>query len=155
MSISTGASPRPTQWRKSGISARTCSGSRQLRWNRIKPSGLASRKNARSSALSVSPAQLKQIANGSVCWGSLDKLAPQPAILERLAEFLRRGLVPNRPDFDAIPDAAIAEIGAHRDRGKFAEQIIILVLDPRPFAARFVGGSQRGKLDAHPAAGRR
>ena len=57
--MSTGASGRLIHPRRDSINALTWSGSLQLRAQRMKPSGFASRKNAFSSSESVSPAHPK------------------------------------------------------------------------------------------------
>src|SRR5262249_25569760 len=63
--ISTGASARATDERSSSTSRRVRSGVSTLRPNRMKPSGSASRKKARSSAVRSGPAQLKMTARGT------------------------------------------------------------------------------------------
>src|ERR1700733_4434816 len=110
----------------------------------MKPSGSTSAKSARSAALSRSPAQPNRIARGCLSLrlpvpGSFDKTALQVPLLERLAEPDRRRPVRDRPRLHAIINAAFAEIGAHRDRGQLAEQIVIGVLEARPFVARRFG----------------
>src|SRR5580658_10618165 len=142
--MSTGASPRPTASRSAATSARTWSGSRQLRWKRMNPSGSASRKNARSAALSSGPAQPKMTASGS----RLDKEAPDTAALQLVAGALRRCRVGHGPGLDTIEDAAVAEIDSRRAHAEPAQHVLILLAQPLPLFRRRFGRTHRAELQA-------
>src|SRR5690348_9238934 len=122
--MSTGAVARPTVPRNSATSARSCAGFSQLRLNRMKPRGSASRKKARSWAESAGPAQPTISARGS----RLDNDAPDAAAFQfaAIALFCRR--IPDRPGLDAIEGAARAEIDAVRAQGERAQYVAIAVL---------------------------
>src|SRR5580658_713402 len=115
----TGASPRPIASRIAATRPRTWSGDWQLRWNRMKPSGSASRKNSRSSRVSDGPAQPKIAARGS----RLGKDAPDAATPEFLAVARRDRLVCHRPCLDAVVDSVPAEIDPLGLEGQLAENV--------------------------------
>src|SRR5882724_7003795 len=121
--MSTGASARPTPARRSSTRRRSCAGSRQLRWKRMKPSGSTARKKSRSSGASAAPAQPKTIARGWLIALGADRDAVDIAPLQRAAQPLGRGGVADRRGLDAVVDAARAEIDAWPDRRHIAEQV--------------------------------
>src|SRR5436190_17406972 len=111
--------------------ARNWSGSRQFRRNSTKPNGSACSKSRRSSALSRSPAHPRTIACGARA-ASVGKAAPDLLFLQIGAEPVRCCGIIEDLRLDAIPDPFIAEVGAHRDGGQFAQRIRMLPLQPGP-----------------------
>src|SRR5687768_9592575 len=90
-----------------------------LRANRMKPSGSASWKNARSSAVRSGPEQPRMTAFNELS-RRRDRHAVGLASLERAADALRLLLV-ERSGLDAIPHALVAEVdanGLHLETGE-------------------------------------
>src|SRR6185312_11210060 len=149
----TGASPRPTVSRRSSTRRRTWSGVSQLRWKRMKPTGSASRKKARSSAARIAPAQPKIAARGAAGSGA-DEEAGDMTMLQLFADMLGLAAVADRAGLDAVPDAALAEIGARPFGAEAAEEILLRRADLAPGAARRGLAADRRELQAIAARAR-
>src|SRR5579883_2351975 len=127
--------------RRSATRARTLSGLAQLRWNRMKPSGSASRRKRRYSAVRAGPAQPKMTARGS----RLDKDAPDAATLEFPAVALGGRGIRDRSGLDAVEDAAFAEIDARRAESRRPQQVAMLALETLPFLLGALGRAHRAE----------
>src|SRR5215472_8311033 len=91
----------------------------------MKPTGLASRKKARSRRLRDGPAQPKMTALGS----RLGKNAPLAPLAKLCADALGLARVGDRAGMDAVVDAAVAEVGALHREGERAHEIAVLALN--------------------------
>src|SRR5579864_9172937 len=109
----------------------------------MKPTGSASRKNARSSGLSEGPAQPKMTALGS----GFGKKAPDAALAKLRAEPFGLGRVGDRTHVNAIEHAAIAQVDAiDRDRER-AHEIAVLPFDAIPCLLRNLRRLHRAELE--------
>ena len=111
--------------------------SSQLRANRMKPSGSASRKKARS----VGVERRARAARRSRRSGSrLGQGCTRPcAASARRTDAAAPRRVGDRAGLDAVVDAALAEIDAHRDRrSSVPSRSALVALQPRPFLLRRV-----------------
>ena len=126
--------------------ARTWSGSPQLRWNRMKPSGSASRKKARSSG---GERRTRAAEDGGAAAHGLTRMHPTLRCFSSSQIALGRGGIGDRPGLDAIVDAAIAEIGTRRgEAAALPSRSPCCVLQPLPFVLRRFGRAHRAELQA-------
>src|SRR6476469_1686701 len=124
-----------------------------LRANRMKPSGSASRKNARSSALSDGPAQPKIVAfTGGKSPRRRDDDAIGLAGLECAADALRLLFV-EQAGLDAVPHALVGEIDLCRLHAQVGQYVAVRGLQLGPSRLGDVLALGRGELDP-PAAAR-
>src|SRR5208282_6495699 len=150
-SISTGASARRTVSRKPITRFLNCAGLSTLRWNRMKPSGSALRKNFFSLSVNRLPLKPKMTARGS----RLDEDAGDMALFEGVAALRGRGFVGNRPGHDAVVDAALGpEIDLDRIGGQSSQNVGLRRFEPGPAGLRRFDRAQRAQLQEIPLARR-
>src|SRR5579884_1268921 len=119
----------------------------------MKPSGSASRKNARSAAPRAGPVQPKMTARGIDISGP-NQDAGDVAVAQLGAELLRLRRIRDGSRLHAIEGAAGAEIGARPPRLERAEEIPMRRPQRLPFVPRRLLAAQRCELQAIAARGR-
>ena len=120
----------------------------------MKPTGSASPKKRRSSAVSVSPAQPRMTARGAFgvgAFGSSGNDAPDIALFQLVAEPLGGSRICHRCGLDAVIYPFVAEISADRRCRKAAENVGIFPLDPLPLLPRSLFAAHRAELKPRSA----